>query len=148
MSSSTPGSNDTIEISADRNRFNLDLIHSFLASSYWAPGVPREVVARSLDNSLCFGVYDRGKQVGFARVITDRATFAYLADVFILGSHRGRGLSKRLMEAIMSHPELQDLRRWSLVTRDAHGLYERFGFRSLAAPERWMERHDANVYKR
>jgi GNAT superfamily N-acetyltransferase len=139
---------DAIEISCDPKRLDLDLIYSFLTKSYWAAGIPRDVVARSIENALCFGVYDRGKQVGFARVITDRATFAYLADVFIVESHRGRGLSKRLMEAIVAHPELQNLRRWSLITRDAHGLYGQFGFKGLPNPERWMERHDPNVYRK
>jgi GNAT superfamily N-acetyltransferase len=137
-----------IEISTDPKRFDLGLIHSYLTSSYWAAGIPRDVVARSIENSLCFGVYEDGEQVGFARVITDRATFGYLADVFIVESHRGRGLSKRLMEAIVAHPELQNLRRWALITRDAHGLYEQFGFKPLPAPERWMEKHDPNVYRK
>jgi len=104
-------------------------------------------VQKSIDNSLCFGVFEGARQVGFARVITDRATYAYIGDVFILESHRGRGLGKKLMAAIMGHPELQSLRRWSLVTRDAHGLYEQFGFTSLANPQRYMERHDPDVYK-
>lgn len=135
-------------ISTDRSRFDIDLIHKFLTNSYWAEGIPREVVERSIENSLCFGIFDRDQQIGFARVITDRATFAYLGDVFIVESHRGRGLSKQLMRAVMEHPELQGLRRWSLVTRDAHGLYEQFGFTSLANPQRHMERYDTEVYKR
>lgn len=135
-------------ISTDSSRFDLDLIHSFLSSSYWAEGIPRDVVKRSIENSLCFGIFDHDQQVGFARVITDRATFAYLGDVFIIESHRGRGLSKELMKTIMEHPELQGLRRWSLVTRDAHGLYEQFGFKSLSNAQRHMERYDAEVYKR
>jgi GNAT superfamily N-acetyltransferase len=139
---------DAIEISTDPRRFDLDLIHSFLTNSYWAEGIPRDIVQKSIENSLCFGLYDQGKQVGFARVITDRATFAYLADVFIVESHRGQGLSKRLMEAIVAHPDLQGLRRWSLITRDAHGLYEQFGFKPLPTPERWMEKHDPNVYRK
>lgn len=134
-------------ISTDRSRFDLDLIHSFLTSSYWAEGIPREIFERSIENSLCFGIFDHDQQVGFARVITDRATFAYLGDVFIIESHRGRGLSKQLMRAIMEHPELQGLRRWSLVTRDAHKLYEQFGFTLLADAQRHMERHDPEVYK-
>ena len=135
-------------ISTDSSRFDLDLIHSFLTSSYWAEGIPRDVVERSIENSLCFGIFDHDQQVGFARVITDRATFAYLGDVFIIESHRGRGLSKELMKTIMEHPELQGLRRWSLVTRDAHGLYEQFGFTPLANPQRHMERHDPDVYRK
>lgn len=130
------------EISTDSSRFDIDLIHRFLTNSYWAEGIPREIVERSIENSLCFGIFDRDQQVGFARVITDRATFAYLGDVFVIESHRGRGLSKQLMQAIMDHPELQDLRRWSLVTRDAHGLYKQFGFTPLANPQRYMERSD------
>jgi GNAT superfamily N-acetyltransferase len=134
-------------ISTDDKRLNLDLIHGFLTECYWAKGIPREVVARSIENSLCFGVYRDGRQVGFARVISDYATYAYIGDVFVLESHRGRGLGKWLMECIMQHPRLQGLRRWSLVTRDAHGLYMQFGFTPLKAPERYMELHDPEVYK-
>lgn len=134
------------EISTDRKRLNLDLIHGVLAKSYWAKGIPRVIVERSIANSLCFGVYTQGEQVGFTRVISDFATYAYVADVFILESHRGRGLSKWLMECIMKHPALQGLRRWSLVTRDAHGLYAQFGFTPLHAPERYMELHNRAVY--
>src|SRR5437667_11708044 len=118
--------------------FDEDLIHRVLSASYWADGIPREVVARSIRNSLCFGVFEGAKQVGFTRVISDYATFAYLADVFIIESHRGRGLAKFLMECIFQHPELQRLRRWTLVTRDAHGGYAQFGFRPLGDPERFM----------
>lgn len=135
-------------ISTDSSRFDLDLIHRFLSNSYWAEGIPREIVERSIENSLCFGIFDRDQQVGFARVITDRATFAYLGDVFVIESHRGRGLSKQLMRAIMEHPQLQGLRRWSLVTRDAHGLYKQFGFTAIANPQRYMERSDPGIYKR
>jgi len=134
------------EISCDPVRIDLALVHRFLASSYWARGIPLETVRRSLQHSLCFGIYHHREQVGFARVITDRSTFAYLADVFVLEAYRGQGLSKWLMQCILAHPELQNLRRWSLLTRDAHGLYRQFGFTELAAPERWMERHDAEVY--
>ncbi len=134
-------------ISTDDKRLNLDLIHGFLTECYWAKGIPREVVARSIENSLCFGVYRDGRQVGFARVISDYATYAYIGDVFVLESHRGRGLGKWLMECIMQHPRLQGLRRWSLVTRDAHGLYMQFGFTPLKAPERYMELRDPEVYK-
>ena len=130
-------------ISTDRSRLDLDVIHGFLTNCYWAKGIPREVVARSIEHSLCFGVYDgkRRVQVGFARVVSDFATVAYLGDVFILESHRGRGLSKWLMECIMQHPALQNLRRWILLTRDAHGLYSQFGFTPVKAPERYMELH-------
>ena len=136
------------EISTDPARIDIAVVYQFLASSYWAKGVPIEIVQRSLQNSLCFGMYHAKAQVGFARVITDRATFAYLADVFVLPAFRGRGLSKWLMECIFAHVELQGLRRWSLATRDAHGLYQQFGFRQLAEPERWMERHDPGIYAR
>lgn len=135
-------------ISTDPARLDRRVIHEFLASSYWATGIPREVVDRSIENSLAFGVYRDGEQAGFARVITDRATFAYLADVFILDAHRGRGLGKWLMEVIRSHPDLQNLRRFTLVTRDAHGLYRQFGFAPLEDPDRFMEALDADVYKR
>lgn len=135
-------------ISDDPARLDLDVIHGFLARSYWAAGIPRETVARAIANSLCFGVYFGGAQVGFARLVTDRATFAYLADVFVLEEHRGRGLSRALMELVASHPEVQGLRRWMLVTRDAHGLYRKFGFSELAQPALVMARHDPNVYQR
>jgi GNAT superfamily N-acetyltransferase len=124
------------------------MIHRFLTNCYWAAGIPREIVQRSIENALCFGAFAEDEQVGFARVITDRATYAYIGDVFVLESHRGRGVSKLLMTAIVEHPELQGLRRWSLVTKDAHGLYRQFGFAPLANPERYMERLDMDVYKK
>jgi GNAT superfamily N-acetyltransferase len=133
-------------VSTDPRRVNLDLVHGFLTSCYWAAGIPWDVVRRSIENSLCFGIYGGGKQLGFARVITDYATFAYVADVFVLESHRGQGLSKFLMECIMQHPELQGLRRWSLATADAHGLYSQFGFKPVKKPEMWMEIHSPDVY--
>lgn len=129
-----------IEVSDDPARIDLEAVHAFLSRSYWSPGITREKVARAIAHSLCFGVYDHGTQVGFARVVTDRSSFAYLADVYILESHRGRGLASRLMLAITGHPELQGLRRWLLATRDAHGLYARFGFGPPASPDRLMER--------
>lgn len=132
-----------IEVSDDPSRIDLDAVHAFLSRSYWSPGIARERVARAIAHSMCFGVYDGGAQVGFARVVTDRSSFAYLADVYILESHRGRGLAAQLMAAITGHPELQGLRRWLLATRDAHGLYARFGFGPPAAPERLMERRPA-----
>ncbi len=117
------------EVSTDRGRLDVDLIHRFLAEeSYWARGVSREIVERSLEHSLCFGVYADGRQVAFARAVTDRATFAWLADVFVVQEHRGRGVGETLMRAVLSHPELQTLRRWLLATLDAQGLYRRFGF--------------------
>ena len=115
-------------VSTDRKLINLNVVHGFLTSCYWAKGIPRELVARSIENSLCFGIYDQdGQQVGFARVVSDFATVAYLGDVFVLESHRGRGLSKWLMECVIQHPALQNLRRWILLTRDAHGLIRSMG---------------------
>jgi GNAT superfamily N-acetyltransferase len=135
-------------ISTRRERLNLDVIHGFLTNCYWANGIPREVVARSIQHSLCFGIYEgTGAQVGFARVVSDFATVAYLGDVFVLESHRGRGLSKWLMECVIQHPALENLRRWILLTRDAHGLYSQFGFTPVKAPERYMELHRPNVYE-
>jgi GNAT superfamily N-acetyltransferase len=135
-------------ISTDRAKLDRQVIHEFLAGSYWAAGIPREVVDRSIEGALCFGLFEDGRQVGFARVITDSATFAYLADVFVLESHRGEGLATWLMESILAHPRLQGLRRWMLVTRDAHPLYRKVGFRDLAHPERIMERTFPGIYER
>ena len=126
------------EISTDRARLDIALIHRVLATSYWAEGRRRSVVERSIANSICFGVYHAGRQVAFARVVSDRAVFAYLMDVFVVPEFRGRGISKALMRAVLDHPDLQNLRLFLLGTRDAHGLYERFGFRPLAEPERMM----------
>jgi GNAT superfamily N-acetyltransferase len=150
-------------VSTDRALLNLDVIHGFLTTCYWAKGIPREVVARSIEHSLCFGIYDgtgqkspvlpktgrsgAREQVGFARVVSDFATVAYLGDVFVLESHRGRGLGKWMMECIMQHPSLQGLRRWILLTRDAHGLYSQFGFTPLKSAERYMELHWPDVYE-
>jgi GNAT superfamily N-acetyltransferase len=133
-------------VSTDRSKLDVDGVHEFLTNCYWAKGVPKETVLRSIANSLCFGVYGAGKQVGFARVISDFATYAYIGDVFVLEAFRGHGLGKWLMECIMAHPALQGLRRWALATRDAHGLYAQFGFTPLQAPDRWMERHHPKVY--
>jgi GNAT superfamily N-acetyltransferase len=135
-------------ISTDRSKLDRGAIRAFLAGSYWAKGIPREIVDRSIEGSLCFGLYEDGRQVGFARVITDLATFAYLADVYVLESHRGRGLATWLMESILGHPKLQGLRRWMLVTRDAHPLYRKVGFRDLAHPERIMEMTFPGIYER
>ena len=130
-------------ISTDRARLDIPLIHDFLStSSYWAHGRSLDVVRRSVDNSLNFGVFKEDRQVGFARVVTDYATFAWLADVFIVPAHKGQGLGKWLVEVIVGHPHLQDLRRWVLATRDAHELYRRVGFSELAEPRRWMERRN------
>jgi N-acetylglutamate synthase-like GNAT family acetyltransferase len=127
------------EISTDTHRLNVDIIHRFLAQSYWSPGIPRATVERAIQNSLCFGVYHTTGQVGFARVVTDRSTFALLADVFVLDAHRGRGLSKRLMQCVVSHEDLQELRRFLLMTSDAHGLYRQFGFEEIGNAWRFME---------
>jgi len=133
-------------ISTDRGRVDLAVVHRYISEeSYWGKGRSAEVVRRSIENSLPFGVYRGAEQAGFARVVTDYATFAWVADVFILEAHRGRGLSKWLMETIISHPELQGFRRWVLATKDAHELYRRFGFQELRRPERWMERPDPNM---
>jgi len=135
-------------ISTDRSRLNIELIHEVLSTTtYWAVGRKREVVERSIENSLPFGIYKGNTQVGFARVVTDYATFAWIADVFVLPEHRARGLSKWLMEIILSHPNLQGFRRWVLATRDAHSLYAQFGFIPLHRPERWMERPDPNMHE-
>lgn len=135
-------------ISDDPARLDVDLIHRYLSQeSYWAKGIPRALAVKSIAHSLPFGIYlADGSQVGFARVITDRATFAYLADVFVLPPHRGLGLTKGLMETIGAHPDLQGLRRWLLATQDAHGLYRRYGFQPLSQPERLMERRQINAY--
>jgi GNAT superfamily N-acetyltransferase len=128
------------EISTDPARLDVGVIHGYLREAYWSPGVARDVVERSIAQSLCFGLYaPDGAQAGFARAVTDGATFAWIADVFVLEPHRGRGLSVWLMETLLAHPELQGLRRRVLATNDAHGLYERFGFEPLRTPERWME---------
>jgi GNAT superfamily N-acetyltransferase len=133
-------------ISTDNNCLDISVIHDFVSNqSYWGQGRTIEVVKRSIDNSLNFGLYHDADQVGFARVVTDYATFAWLADVFVLSAHRGGGLSKWLMEVILAHPQLQGFRRWVLATKDAHSLYERFGFIPLHRPERWMERPDINM---
>ena len=130
---------DGLVVTTDPWRFDVAAIHSFLDASYWAQGRPLAVVEKSIRGSLCFGVLDAGRQVGFARAVTDRATYAYLADVYVLESHRGRGVASWLMECVMSHPDLQGLRRFALVTQDAHGLYRKFGFAALGHAERWME---------
>jgi GNAT superfamily N-acetyltransferase len=133
-------------ISTDPKRLDIDAVHAYLSRSFWAEGIPKEIVARSIENSLCFGLYHDRRQIGFARVITDLATFAYLCDVYVLEEYRAQGLGKWLIEAIMSHPELQGLRRFHLVTRDAHGLYSRFGFDAATDPERHMEIFKPGMY--
>ena len=134
-------------ISTDKSRLDLTLIHNFLRTSYWAAGIPLEVVRRSIEHSLSFGLYREDQQIGYARVITDYATFAYLGDVFILEPFRGQGLSKWLMEVVVTHPELQGFRRWILLTKDAHGLYKKVDFTGVATPERYMERFFPDVYE-
>ncbi len=137
---------DGYEISDDPKRLDVDEIHKFLThESYWAVGRDVETVRRSIENSIPFGVYHSGALIGFARAVTDRATFGWIADVFILPEYRGRGLSKWLMEVMLAHPELQGFRRWVLATKDAHELYRKFGFIELKRPERWMERPDPNM---
>jgi GNAT superfamily N-acetyltransferase len=131
---------DGYVVSSDPARLDAAAIHSFLRSAYWSPGVPLEVVERSIAHSLPFGLYDAaGAQVGFARAVTDRAAFAYLADIYVLPAHRGRGLGVWLVECVLAHPALHGLRRIMLATIDAHSLYERFGFRQVAHPERDLE---------
>lgn len=138
---------DEYSISNDQSQLDIDAIHNFLSTkAYWSLNIPKEKVEVSIKNSLCFGLYENSKQIGFARVITDFSTIAYLGDVYILEEHRGKGLSKWLMETIMSFPELQGLRRWILLTGDAHKLYRKYGWTDLADSTNWMELHNKNVY--
>lgn len=134
-------------ISTEKSKINIEYVHNFLSRSYWSSGIPVKTVKKAIKGSLCFGVYHSDKQIGFARMITDRATFAYLADVFIDENYRRKGLSKWLMQAIMAHPDLQGLRRIMLPTKDAHGLYKKYGFTPLTSEERWMQIHNPEVYK-
>ena len=139
---------DPYQISTDQDLLDIDAIHAYLSQqSYWSRGIPRETVERSIMQSLCFGLYLKNEQVGFGRVVSDYATVAYLADIFIVERYRGAGLSKWLMECIQLHPSLQGLRRWILATRDAHGLYQRYGFTPLKAPGNFMELHNPDVYQ-
>lgn len=134
-------------ISTDKSKLDIDSIHEFLSiKAYWSRNIPKERVQRAIENSLCFGLYKKENQIGFARIITDFSTIAYLGDVYILEEHRGLGLSKWLMEVIMSHPDLQGLRRWILLTGDAHGLYRQYGWTHIADPTKWMEIHNKEVY--
>lgn len=133
----------------DPARLDVNAIHAYLARSYWCEGIPREVVARALENSLCLGIYSpNGDQVGLVRVITDSATFAYLCDVYVLEAHRTRGLATAALRLLQSHPRLQGLRRFQLITQDAHGLYAKHGFTVIEHPERHMEKRDPEVYRR
>ena len=135
-------------ISTDKPKMDIEIIHKYLSEeSYWAKGISKEIVEKSLANSFCFGVFYHDRQIGFAKVITDFTTIAYLGDVFILDEFRGLGLSKLLMETIMHHPELQGLRRWILLTADAHELYKKFGWNNIKEPTRWMEVHTKNPYQ-
>lgn len=137
------------QLTTDLSRIDAAAVHRYLSEeSYWARGIPYEIVERSMQHSLCFAILCDGQTVGFARVTSDRATVAYLGDVFVLPAHRGKGLSKWLVSCISAHPALQGLRRWMLATADAHGLYAQFGFTAMKAPERWMERHDPAIYLR
>ena len=133
-------------ISTDRSRIDVAAVHAFLTHSYWSPSIPEDVIRRGIAGSICFGIYQGSEQVGFARVITDQATYAYLADVYVLEAHRGRGLAKWMMEVIMAHPSLQGLRRFTLATRDAHSLYAQFGFEIVANPDRQMEILRRDIY--
>lgn len=142
---------DTIKgeftISTDKSRLDLDVIHKFLSEeSYWASNRSLERTVTAIDNSICYGVYHGDRQIGFARVVTDKSTFAYIGDVFILNEFRGQGLSKWLMQVIVDHPELQGLRRWVLATKDAHGLYAQYEFAELRHPDRWMEKTAPDAY--
>lgn len=138
---------DGFTIDTDKELLDLDAIQKFLVEdSYWARERTLEQTRTAIENSICFGVYHNGRQIGFARVVSDLATFAYVGDVYVIEEFRGRGISKRLMEAVIAHPDLQGLRRWVLATRDAHSLYEKYGFHELTFPERWMERPAPNAY--
>ena len=138
---------DGYTISTDKDRLDLPFIHGFLRRAYWSENIPVETVARAIEGSLCFGIYEGERQVGFARVVTDQATFGYLADVFVIEEYRGRGLSKWLMEVIMAHPGLQGLRNFMLATRDAHGLYAQYGFVPAPDPSRVMQILRPDLYK-
>ena len=138
---------DNYEISTDSRRLDVAFIHDFLRTSYWARDIPREVIERFIRHSLCCGAFCDRQQVGFARAVTDRATFAYIADVFVVPEHRRRGVSKLLLRALLEHPELQGLRRFLLATKDAHGLYAQFGFQPLSHPEQFMTIHRPDIYQ-
>ncbi len=139
---------DQFTVSADPSKLDVEAVYDFLTHCYWSEGIPRETVERAIKHSICFGLFDGKKQIGFARVISDRATYAYLCDVYVLESYRGKGLGTWLMSCVMKHPELQGLRRFTLLTRDAHGLYQKFGFAAAKNPSRYMEIHVADIYKK
>lgn len=134
-------------VTTDRERLDMDGVYAYLSRVYWSEGIPRELVERAVRNSLCFSLFERDRQIGFARVVSDYATFAYLCDVYVLDSHQRRGLGTWMMECVMRHPDLQGLRRWHLTTRDAHALYRKFGFVPLSKPERHMEVFTYDMYK-
>lgn len=134
-------------VSTDKSLLDFGMIHQYLSQqSYWAKNIPLETVQRAIDHSLCFGIYEKNKQVGFCRVVSDQAIFAYLADVFVLEDYRGKGLALWMIRFVLTHPDLQGLRRWTLATRDAHGLYLKAGFTVLAHPERWMHINHPDMY--
>lgn len=140
---------DGFSVSDEKARLDIERVYGWISGAYWAAGIPRDVFERSVAGAMCFAIHaPDGAQVGFARVMTDRATFGYIGDVFVAPEMRGRGLSKFLLDTIFAHPELQGFRRWSLATRDAHALYARYGFTPLADPARYMERADPHVYAR
>ena len=139
--------NGAFTVSTDKAKLDLSAIHAYLSRSYWAEGISLEIVRRSVENSLCFGLYDDSSQIGLARVISDYATYAYVCDVYVLEAYRGQGLGKWLMHCVMAHPDLQGLRRWSLATRDAHGLYEQAGFTALSNPQGYMEIRHSDLYR-
>jgi N-acetylglutamate synthase-like GNAT family acetyltransferase len=141
-------SENNLIISTDKSKLDLSVIHGFLRTSYWAEDIPLDIVKNAIANSLCFGIYKENKQIGFARVISDYTTFAYLADVFIIEEERGKGLSKWLMECILMHSQLQGLRNFCLMTKDAQSLYERFGFKNIPRPENFMAKKIEDIYKK
>jgi GNAT superfamily N-acetyltransferase len=138
---------DGYNISTDKSKLDIEVIHDYLTQAYWSEGISRDIIQKSIDHSLVFGVYHHEDQVGFCRVISDHTTFAYLADVFILPAHRRKGLSKWLIKTVMDYSSLQGLRRWMLMTRDAHALYEQFGWKVMAMPDRCMEIVVKDIYK-
>ena len=140
--------NGEYTITTDPSSIDLNAVHAYLAGAYWSEEIPRDIVARAIESSLCFSLLDGDRQIGFARVVTDRATFAYLCDVYVLEEYRGKGLGKWLIGEVMSHPDLQGLRRFILLTRDAHGLYSQFGFTPLANPDSYMEIAHPGIYKK
>ena len=139
--------NSDYRISTNKTEMDIDAIHAYLTNSYWGKGISRDVVARAIQGSLCFGMFHNDDQIGFARMVTDKATFGYLADVYILPAHQSKGLGKKLVEAVLQHPELQGLRRIMLATKDAHSLYRSYGFTELSEPQRFMQKWNPNIYK-